>query len=488
MREALVYFFDYINTVVLIYFAVSATVYTGLMLLSLYTVTLHSRIARQLGYGNLSDSPVTPPVTLIIPAYNEEAAIVATATSMLELNYPEKEVIVVDDGSTDHTVSRLVQHFQLQRVEMVYRGFIPAQEPLAFYLNPQIRGLLVVSKLNGGKSDALNVGINLARTPYFCTVDADSIIERDALLRLMAPVVHSNVNTIVSGGVVRIANGSTLERAEVRSVALPKAWLERCQVVEYLRTFLFGRPGWNVLNATFICSGAFCLLQREAVVLAGGFSNDTVTEDIDIIAKLHRYQKEKGWKYHMVFTTDPVCWTEAPHDLHTLAKQRRRWQLGLVQTVMRHNQMIFNPKFGTTGMLSMPFHAYVEALGCVIEALGTILLPFSLIFSSMPLGFFALILMFAIAYGTALSMTSILLADATVRRYPGYRDVMILMLYTFVENFGYRQIITFFRAHGVLQYFLGEHRWEVVKHGGFAARAQTAPAVREPSRPEAARA
>jgi len=486
MRSLLVHFFDYVNAVVLVYFIVSAAVYTTLMFISLYTVTLHSRIARRLGYGNLGDSPVTPPVTLIIPAYNEEDAIVQTASAMLELNYPEKEVIVVDDGSTDHTAMRMVQHFKLQRVERVYREFIPAQRPLVFYLNPEIPGLLLVSKENGGKSDALNVGINIARSPYFCTVDADSIIEKDALLRLMAPVVHSNVNTVVSGGVVRIANGSTMDKAMVRQIAMPKTWLERCQVVEYIRTFLFGRPGWNSLGATFICSGAFCLLNKEAVIQAGGFSRDTVTEDIDMIAKLHRDLKEKGRKYRMVFTTDPVCWTEAPHDLGTLAKQRRRWQLGLMQTVMRHDKMIFNPRFGATGMLSMPFHAYVEALGCVIEAVGTLLLPFSLFFSSMPLWFFAMVILLAVSYGTVLSMASVLLADATVRRYPRYRDLWILMAYTLFENLGYRQIITFYRAQGVLQYFTGKHKWEVVKHGGFAARAQAA--APEPRPVEAARA
>ena len=211
-HRVLAHFFDYVNSVVLVYFLVSAGMYTVLMLVSLYTVTLHSRVARRLSYGNLGDSPVTPPVTLIIPAYNEAEAIVATAAAMLDLNYPEKEVIVVDDGSTDHTVLRMVQHFQMQRVEKVYREFIPANPPFVFYLNPEIPGLLLVSKENGGKSDALNVGINLAHNPYVCTVDADSIIERDALLRLMAPIVHANVNVEVSGGVVRIANRSEERR------------------------------------------------------------------------------------------------------------------------------------------------------------------------------------------------------------------------------------------------------------------------------------
>jgi cellulose synthase/poly-beta-1,6-N-acetylglucosamine synthase-like glycosyltransferase len=313
----------------------------------------------------------------------------------------------------------------------------------------------------------------MSRSPYFCTVDADSIIERDALLRLMAPIVHSNVNTVVSGGVVRIANGSTLEKGQIRDIRLPKTWLERCQVVEYIRTFLFGRPGWNFLNATFICSGAFCLLQKESVVLAGGFSTDTVTEDIDMIATLHRYLTAKKWKYQMVFTTDPICWTEAPHTLSELAKQRRRWQLGLMQTVMKHNSMIGDPRFGLMGLFSMPFHAYIEAAGCVIEAAGTVLLPFSFLVGAMPFGLFLMLMFLAVGYGTLLSMGSVLLAEATVRRYPNYKDVLILILFSLVENFGYRQMVTFFRAQGVLRYVMGLRTWELVSHRGLASQLET---------------
>ncbi|MCU1306911.1 MAG: glycosyltransferase [Acidobacteriaceae bacterium] len=473
MHTAWLHFFDYSNTVILLYFLAANAVYTVLMVISLYTVSLHSKFAARIGYGDLADSPVTPPVALIIPAYNEQDAAVATVASLLELNYPEKEIIVVDDGSTDDTALRLIEHFQLQRMDLVFRAAVPVKKPFAFYHNPEFPALLLISKENGGKADALNVGISMARSPYFCTVDADSIIERDALLRLMAPIVHSNVNTVVSGGVVRIANGCTLENGQIRDIRLPKSWLERCQVVEYIRTFLFGRPGWNFLNATFICSGAFCLLQKESVVLAGGFTTDTVTEDIDMIATLHRYLKDKGWKYRMVFTTDPVCWTEAPHSVSMLAKQRRRWQLGLMQTVMKHHEMIGNPRFGLMGLFSMPFHAYIEAAGCVVEAAGTILLPFSFLVGAMPFGLFLLLMFLAVGYGTLLSMGSVLLAEATVRRYPSYRDVLTLILFSLVENFGYRQMVTFFRAQGVLQYVMGVRKWELVKHRGLETSMET---------------
>ena len=459
---------DYLSTVIVVYFLVTNAMYLVLMAASLYAVTLHARSSVSGRHRAIAHSPATPPVALIVSAHNEERAIVDTVLALLALDYPAKEVVVVDDGSTDGTVRRLIERFDLEAMDLLYRERVPAKRPFAFYHNPALPELIVLSKPNGGKPDGLNAGLNMARSPYFCTVDADSMIEHDALLQLMTPVVQSDVPTVVSGGVVRIANGSRVKGGHVLELDLPKSWIERCQIVEYMRTFLFGRPGWNLLQATFICSGAFCLFHKETVVLAGGFSTDTVTEDIDVIASLHRYLRQHRLKYRMVFTSDPVCWTEAPRSIAMLARQRRRWQLGLTQTVMKHNDMIFNPRYGALGMISMPFHAYIEAIGCVVEAAGTIFVPFAFLIGAMPLSLFVLILLLAVGYGTLLSMGSVLLADINLHRYPRLRHVMILMGYAVIECLGYRQMTAFFRAQGVLQYFAGWKKWELVTHRGLA--------------------
>jgi cellulose synthase/poly-beta-1,6-N-acetylglucosamine synthase-like glycosyltransferase len=285
----------------------------------------------------------------------------------------------------------------------------------------------------------------------------------------MAPVLQSRDNVVVSGGIVRIANGCTLRNGRLARMGLPSSWLEMCQIVEYIRTFLFGRPGWNMLNATFIASGAFCVLHKDSVIGAGGFSSDTVTEDIDMIAAVRRFLTREKRKFRVIFTSDPICWTEAPRTLGMLARQRRRWQLGMTQTLIRNRDMIFNREYGSTGMLSMPFHLFMEVCGCVVEAFGTlVLIPISLIVLGTPLPIFLLFLLLAVAYGTLLSMGSVVLEEITLRRYPRLKDVMILMAFAVVENIGYRQIVTFFKAYGVLQSFRRRRAWEVVEHEGIA--------------------
>lgn len=470
-------FFHAANITFLIYFAVANLCYTLLMAISLYSVSMQTKSAARKDYEGLSSSPVTPPIAIIVPAFNEENVIVQTVLSLLDADYPEKEIIVVDDGSTDHTLERLATRFSLVRMDLIYREHIGTAIPVAMYRSTVRPELTVIASEHRGKPHALNTGINAARSPFFCTVDADSVLEPDALLRLMAGVIESPENTVVSGGVIRIANGCTVRNGRIRYIDLPKTWVERCQAVEYIRTFMFGRAGWSALGATFVAAGAFCLFHRESVVMAGGFSDDTVTEDIDMIATLRHTLTNRGWKFRIAFTSDPVCWTEAPTSITMLARQRRRWQLGLMQTIAKHSRMIFNPRYGSLGMIGLPFHAVIEGLGSIVEALGTFLIPLAYVAGLLPLPMFLLFLILAVGYGTLLSLASVFLEEITLRRYPRMSQVLLLMLYAVIENLGYRQLITLFRAQGVLRYLLGQRKWEKVEHTGAHGELSIAPEV-----------
>jgi cellulose synthase/poly-beta-1,6-N-acetylglucosamine synthase-like glycosyltransferase len=457
---------DMFNLLIVSYFFIGNGVYTLLMILSLATVWLYNRRLSYQDMDEIRDSPVTPPVTIVIPAWNEEQIILGTTASSLLTDYPELEVVVVDDGSTDGTLTRLIDHFHLVKMDLIYRPHIPTQAVRGFYMNPDLPNLMVVSKENGGKPDALNAGINVCRTPYFCTLDSDSMLERDALLRLMRPVIHSPVNTVASGGIVRVMNGCQIREGRVAEVALPGSALERFQVVEYLRSFLFGRTGWDLLGGTLIVSGAFAVFHRETVMEAGGFAQDTVTEDMDLIVQLHHWAADSKRRIRMSFTSDPVCWTECPTSLKMLGKQRRRWQLGLCQTLWKHSEMLFNRKYGIVGTFSFPFHLFVEALGAVVEFLGYFMVPLSIIFGMVPATLYLLFVLLSLAYGGLLSIGAVLLEELTYRRYPAYRDLARLLWFAFIENLGYRQLVLYYRFEGVVRFLTGSGRWEKVTHVG----------------------
>ena len=465
-RQIFYHAMNMFNVLIVSYFFLANGTYTILMILSLISVWVHNRRLGYLTADELRESPVTPPATIIMPAWNEQDVIVESVRSIMRTDYPNLEIIVVDDGSTDDSLNRLINAFRLIKMDLIYRPRLATKAVRGIYVNPRLPNLMVISKDNGGKPDALNVGINLCRTPYFCTLDADCILERDALLRLMRPIVKSPNNTVASGGIVRILNGCEVQDGKVVSVSMPKGNVERFQVVEYLRSFLFGRTGWNLLNGTLIVSGAFAVFHRETVIDAGGFLHDTVTEDMDLIVQIHRWAVHHKRTIKMSFTSDPVCWTECPGKLNQLGRQRRRWQMGLCQTLWKSSEMLFNSKFKAVGMLSFPFHLYVEALGSMVEFFGYFMVPLALIFGMVPVPLFIMFLVLSLVYGSFLSVGAVLLEELTYRRYPSFRDLMILLVYAVLENLGYRQVVLYYRVQGVLKFIFGFRQWEKVTHVG----------------------
>lgn len=457
---------EFFNVLVLSYFFLGNGTYTLLMIRSLAYVWISSRRQMYNPPEGISTWADIPPVTVVIPVWNEESVVVQAVESALRMNYPQVQVVVVDDGSTDESLARLMRAFCLIKMDLNYRQQIPARQVESFYLNPAIPNLLVVRKRNGGKADALNVGINLCRTPYFCSMDADCILEKTALLRVMLPVITSDVRVAVSGGGIRILNGCKVSNGKVVEVWMPRKGLERFQVVEYLRTFLLGRTGWDLLGGTLIVSGAFAAFHTGTVLAVGGFKPDTVTEDMDLIVSLQRWGVEHCKKIRIAFTAEPVCWTECPKTLAMLARQRRRWQLGMCQTLRKHSEMLLRPRYGVVGMLSFPFHLYVEALGAVVEALGYLLVPVALLTHAVPARLCAILVLLGVAYGTFLSVGAVLLEELSYRRYPAFRDLATLVLYAVIENVGYRQLVLLFRFQGVIRFLRGAKSWEKVVHVG----------------------
>ncbi|KKK44040.1 hypothetical protein LCGC14_3167640, partial [marine sediment metagenome] len=302
---------------------------------------------------------------------------------------------------------------------------------------------VVIDKDNGGKADALNSGMNAARYPYLCSVDADALLEEDALLRVAKPIIDDPELVVATGGIVRIANGCKIEDGRVIEVHLPRSRLASLQVVEYLRAFLVGRVGWSRLNSMLIISGAFGLFNRAAVEAAGGYWTQTVGEDVELVVRLHRYMREREEDYRIQFVADPVSWTEVPEHLGALGRQRRRWQRGLIETVWRHRTMVGNPRFGLLGTVALPFFAVFEIIGPLVELFGYTVIPVAALLGVLSITFLLSFFAVAVLLGVLLSVAALALEEFSFRRHQRHRDVARLFGLAVLENFGYRQLLSF---------------------------------------------
>lgn len=395
-----------------------------------------------------------PGISLIVPAYNEEATIVASVRSMFQLDYPEFEVIVINDGSKDDTLGVLVREFGLRAFPEAYRIAVPVQPVRAIYCSPSHPRLRVIDKANGGKADGLNAGINAARFDLFCAVDADSILERQSLRRIARPFMEDR-RVIACGGTVRVANGCEIERGHLAKVGMPSHPLARVQIVEYLRAFLFGRLGWSPLNALLIVSGAFGLFSRSAVIAAGGYRTSTIGEDMELVARMHLWARRRGIDYRIVFVPDPVCWTEVPETLAVLRNQRVRWQRGLLESLWLNRDLLFARRSGAVGWVAFPAMLVFEALGPTIEVLGYLFMTAAFLAGGVSGDAYVAFMSLAIGLGLMLSANALLLEEISFSLYPRWSHLRVLTVAIVLENLGYRQLSSWWRLVGTWKWLRG---------------------------------
>ena len=416
----------------------------------------------------LRASSLAPPISILVPAHNEEKHIVESVRSLLLLDYPELEVVVVNDGSTDDTLGQLTRHFELTRTDMLHVSEIATEPVRAVYMSNVDRRLLVLDKESSGrKADALNAALNAASSPFVCAIDADAVLERDALLRIMAPVLSDPNRVVATGGIVRVVNGTKVAQGVVRKVRLPGGFLEVMQVVEYLRAFLVGRQGWAQFNMLLIISGAFGVFRRDLCRQIGGFRASTVGEDLDLIVRMHRHLLEKNEEYRVGFVPDPVCWTEVPASLKSLAGQRARWQSGLTDVLWQNRDMLFNRRYGRIGLLALPYHWLFECLAPLMEVVGWGTMITAACLGLLSGKFFAEFLLFGYLFGTLISIGSVVIEEMTYHRYNESRDLWRLILACFLEHFPYRQLNALWRLRGLWEFLAGKTSWHKIERIGF---------------------
>ena len=414
-------------------------------------------------------SEQAPAISVLAPAFNEELTIVESTRSLLALQYPDFEIIVINDGSKDGTLARLIAEFKLEQVDRFVDRSVDHAPIRGFYASPSLPRLLVVDKDNGGKSDALNAGINCSRKPLFCAIDADSILETDALLRVVRPFIDEPHLTIAAGGTIRIANGCRVDSGRITDIALPRNFLALVQIVEYLRAFLMARVGLGKMQALTVISGAFGLFRRQHVVEVGGYTHGTVGEDMELVVKLHRLMREAGHPYRIDFIAEPVCWTECPESLAVLGRQRARWQRGTLECFAKHKIMLFNPRYGRIGTIGFGHILVVDVFGPLLEVVGYVLVPLLWALGLLALPWLLAFLSVTFTFGICLSVATLVLEEIQLRRFPKARELAILSIVAVIENFGYRQLSNVWRLQGWWQFMRKQQGWGTMTRKGFSA-------------------
>jgi len=454
-----------ITYLVVIYFIALGLFYLVLYVSAALDMQEYLRRVRAEKYSEILSSEIAPTISMLVPAHNEEASIKESVRALLTLTYPKLEIVVIDDGSTDATLSVLTSTFALVPIHPLYDRRIPTKEVRAIYRSKQYPNLIVVAKENGGKADSLNIGLNVASSELVCAIDADTILDPDGLRRLVRPFIRSR-DVVAAGATIRVANGCTVTQGRMASERGPHKALAGIQAVEYLRAFLFGRPGWNRLGGNLLISGAFGMFRRESLLETNGYVR-SVGEDMELIVRLRRHGYETGQPARVEFVPDPVAWTETPAGFRELGRQRERWQRGFTDVLWRHRSLLLNPRFGVLGWVVFPAFVLFEWMAPIIEVVGILLVVAGLILGQVSALFAILFFSLACGQGILLSMLALMLEELSFRRYGRARDRALLVVWAVLENLGYRQLTVVWRLRGTLSYIRGKKSWGKMNRKGF---------------------
>lgn len=464
---------DVLNTVFFTYACLLFGMYMFNALLSVLELRNYSNRNKYVNYKSMLSFRRLPTVSVIAPAFNEENTIVENIKCLLTLQYQDFEIIVVNDGSTDFTLAKMIRFFDLVKVNRAHDASLDTAIVRGIYQsrNAAYKHLTVIDKENGGKADALNAGINFSNKDLFLALDVDCIVEPDAILKMVKPFIDNSKQTVIaSGGVIRIANSCEIKDGKIVKVNYPTNLWAKFQVLEYFRAFTLGRMAWSRLNGLLIISGAFGLFDRKRVVNIGGYDKNSVGEDLELVVRLRRYMHEvEKQKYKIAFIPDPLCWTEVPESLRVLSRQRNRWTRGAIDTIIKHKKMFLNPRYGIMGMMSLPYWVLFEWLGPVIQSAGILYLIYVLYFGLLNMQIFITMLVFVLAFSFMYSLYAIFFEAYTFHKYKGGRYQTQSVFLILMEMIIYQPLNMIFSLAGHLDYYFknDKKKWGVMTRTGF---------------------
>lgn len=464
-------FNNYYESVIFLYSLFLIAAYVTMCSISGISLWKYRQKNRFVDYNAILSSPFAPSVSIIAPAYNESKNIIDNIQGLLELMYEDYEVIIVNDGSTDDTLQKVVEYYEMEPVNYAIDYKIPCHEINAVYKskNRSFQKLFVIDKTNAGKADALNAGINMSKKDMVVSIDVDCVIERDALLRLVKPFLEESDKTVIAaGGVIKIANSCTVSEGTVEQVRIPDNWWARFQVLEYSRGLFMGRMAWAYLDGLLIISGALGMFNRKLLIECGGYAVNTVGEDMEVVVRMRRIMAEQDVKYTVAYIPDPLCWTEVPDSLPVLARQRNRWTRGTIETLLAHRRIFLNPRYKSFGMLGYTYWMLFEWFAPLFEFSGIMyFLYLIIVHGAVNWKFFIVAFVFIYSFAIALTSWAILFEELTYNSYKRKSDIVKLIFTAFLEPIVFHPLTVIWAIRGNIDYILGKKSWGVNPRHGF---------------------
>ena len=419
-------------------------------------------------YEEAFAAPQTPGISIVVPAHNEQSVVLESIQSLLSQRYPLYELVLVDDGSDDATARTVVAAHDLHQVAAMARNSVPYLPLVEMWRSTGDPQITLVRKHNGGRADALNCGVAVARHPYVCITDADSILDPDALAVMVRPFLEDPARVVAVGGTVRVGNSSRIEHGRMIEPRVPRGAVAGFQLIEYLRAFLLGRTGWDRLGSLMIVSGAFGLFRRDLLEQVGGYWTETVGEDLEMTLRLHRQLSDAGCRYRIMYSSDPVCWTEVPSDVVTLGQQRRRWHRGLWESLWRHRGMFLRPRYGVVGMIGLPYMLVFEFLGPVFVVAAWIAFPIGLALGLVDPRLVAAWVLCQAVFGTLVTVAACFFEERAYRYYQGTRELVRMLILAALENICFRQLVDVYRLAGLWDLIRRKRGWGKMRRRGLA--------------------
>ncbi len=456
MIAVLEYVLKFVNSFFLIYLMIYATY----LLLSVAVGAWDLYYANRMqGIKNEIKHDFYFPVSILVPAYNEEVTIVDSVESLLKLDYRLYEIIIVDDGSTDGTVKALTDHFKMIKIQRPIRKKLICEEEKEIYTAVGLSvPVTLICKHNGGKGDALNMGINAASYPYFLCIDADSMLQPNSLERIVKPVMEKD-NVIAVGGLVRASQSLQIEHGKQMGYRVPWNIVTSMQLMEYDRSFLAARIFLDRFNGNMIISGAFGLFKKDIVIAAGGYDRDTLGEDMELVVRMHVFCRNNKIPYQVCYEPNAVCWSQVPESLNDLRKQRRRWHLGLFQSLIKHRRIFMNPNYGWLGIGSYLYYLLYELLSPVFQLIGWITMAASAALGILNWDFMIRFYLMYTMYNAVLTLTIFFQRIYTLHLRRKLIDIVKAIFICILENVFFRLFLDVVRVTAFFGYGKGKKQW-----------------------------